>query len=109
MVMAGITKADFTKQTAHIDTFKVGSSHPKHKKQSPKQAPKQQIHSTNFQSQSESAFAQSQMASQQSEQQQQTPNAMPFKNCNKKAFQRPTPIQLFSSKLSPAKTVLQAV
>ena len=58
----------------------MGSSHPKHKKQSPKQAPKQQIHSTNFQSQSENAFAQSQMASQQPEQQQQTRNAMPFKN-----------------------------
>ena len=32
MVMAGITKADFTKQTPHINSFKVGSSHPKHKK-----------------------------------------------------------------------------
>ena len=27
MVMAGITKTDFRKQTSHIHTFKVGSSH----------------------------------------------------------------------------------
>ena len=71
-----ITKADFTKQTAHINTFKVGSSHLKKqiplKKQGPKQAPQQQIHSKSFQSQSEVIFSQSQMASQRLEQQQNT-------------------------------------
>jgi hypothetical protein len=49
-VMAGITKSDFTKQTSHIHTFKVGSSHHKNKKQNPKQTPRQQTQSTNIQS-----------------------------------------------------------
>ena len=53
MVMAGITKTDFTKQTSHIHTFKVGSSHQKKKPHS-KQYPKQQTQATNIQFQSES-------------------------------------------------------
>ena len=85
LFMAGITKADFTKQTSHINTFKVGSSHQKKKKQSPKQAPRQQTQSTNVQSQSENIFTDSQTASQKSEQQQQNPEAMPYKS-NKQEF-----------------------
>ena len=54
MVMAGITKTDFTKQTSHIHTFKVGSSHQKKKKPYSKQYPKQQTQATNTQFQSES-------------------------------------------------------
>ena len=70
----------------------MGSSHPKLKKQRPKQAPQQQIHSKSIQSQSESASSQSQTASQQSEQHQNEPNTMPFKNrkqdfATKKQFQ----------------------
>ena len=44
MVMAGITKTDFTKQTAHINTFKVGSGHPKKQAPLKKQAQQQQAH-----------------------------------------------------------------
>jgi len=79
MVMAGITKTDFGKQTSHIHTFKVGSSHQK-KKQNPKQYPKQQTQTTNVQSQSETIIPDSQIASQTSEQQQQNPTEKPFKS-----------------------------
>ena len=74
----------------------MGSGHPKKqaplKKQAPKQAQQQQAHTKNFPSQSEVAFSQSQTASQCSEPQQNTPNAVPFKNrkqdyATKKQFQ----------------------
>ena len=61
MVLAG---TDFMKHSSHINTFKVGSSHQKKKKQSPKQAPRQQTQSTNVQSQSENIFTDSQTACQ---------------------------------------------
>ena len=67
MVMAGITKTDFTKQTAHINTSKVGSGHPKKQAPLKKQAQHQQAHTKSFPSQSEVAFSQSQTASQRSE------------------------------------------
>ena len=51
MVMARITKTDFTKQTAHINTFNVGSASLK------KQAPQQQAQAKSLLSQSEFAFS----------------------------------------------------
>ena len=72
--MAGITKTDFTKQTAHINTFNMGSAPLK------KNVPQQLAQAKSLPSQSEFAFSQSQTASQPSEQQQNTPNAKPFKN-----------------------------
>ena len=80
MVMAGITKTDFTKQTAHINNFNVESGHPKKQAPLKKQAPQQQAQTKSFPSQSEFACSQSQTASQRTEQQQNTPNAVPFKN-----------------------------
>ena len=49
--MAGITKTDFTKQTAHINTFNMGSATLK------KPAPQQQAQAKKFPSQSELAFS----------------------------------------------------
>ena len=51
IVMAGITKTDFTKQNAHINTFNVGSATLK------KQAPQQQAQAKCLPSQSELAFS----------------------------------------------------
>ena len=67
MVMAGVTKTDFTKQSSQIHTFKVGSSQQKKKKPQSKQYPKQQTQATNLQLESENV-TNSQNDSQRSEQ-----------------------------------------
>ena len=94
-----LTKTDFTKQTAHINTFNMGSATLK------KQAPQQQAQAKSF------PF--------QSEHQQNTPSTKPFKN-KKKAMQHKDnapkktilklqQLKLHSSKFSPTEKLLQTV
>ena len=78
--MAGLSKTDFTKQTAHINAFNVGSATLK------KQAPQQHAQAKSFPSQSEPAQSKSQIPSLPSEAHHNTPTTESFKN-NKQAMQ----------------------
>ena len=72
--MAGLSKDDFTKQTAHLNTFNVGDATLK------KQTPQQRSPAKSFPLQSELSLSQSQASIQPLEARQDTPAIKPFKN-----------------------------